>query len=79
VYGDSFNAEKPRPWSDIPLLETPPSWNLDLAPDGKHFAIIPQTDSASEETGSPHITFLLNFFDEVRRRASFAKMIEQSS
>jgi MerR HTH family regulatory protein len=33
---------------------------LDLAPDGKRFAILPRPEVAAE-TGSVHVTFLLNF------------------
>ena len=66
--GDSFTAYKPRLWSNSQLLDVQPAWNFDLAPDGKRFAILPRDDSAGEQNGSVHITFLLNFFDEVRRR-----------
>ena len=40
---------------------------LDLAPDGARFAGFPN-DVVEDETGSVHATFLLNFFDELRRR-----------
>lgn len=43
--------------------------NYDLAPDGKSFAIFPELTAPAEEKGSVHIAFLLNFFDELRRRA----------
>jgi hypothetical protein len=45
---------------------------IDLAPDGKHFAIFPQAQ-AEERKGNVHVTFLLNFFDEVRRRVPVAR------
>jgi len=44
------------------------TWNVDLAPDGKRFAVIPRPEATSEQKGSVHATFLLNFFDELRRR-----------
>lgn len=69
--GDSFTAEKALPWSNTQLLDIgPAAWNLDLAPDGKRFVGVfsPRAHSAREPKGSVHITFLLNFFDEVRRR-----------
>jgi hypothetical protein len=59
-----------------PLLDIGPGdWNPDLAPDGKRFvaAILPRADSAGEPKGSVHVIFLLNFFDEVRRRIPTGK------
>jgi serine/threonine-protein kinase len=71
--GDSFEAGKPRVWSETPIRPTNailPA--LDLAPDGKRFAVLPRPEVAAE-TGSVHVTFLLNFFDELRRRAPAGK------
>lgn len=64
---DSFKPRKPRLWSNTQIRDTNPQTNLDLAPDGKHFAIFPVSE-APAQGGSVHVTFLLNFFDEVRRR-----------
>jgi hypothetical protein len=47
--------------------------NLAIAPDGKHFAVFPVPDTIKQERGSLHVTFLLNFFDELRRRAPARK------
>jgi len=67
--GDTFTRGKPRLWSDVPIR--PAGLNvltpLDLAPDGKRFAIFP-VPKLEEEKGSVHVTFLFNFFDELRRR-----------
>jgi hypothetical protein len=43
---------------------------LDVTPDRKRFVVqgLPGGDSAGEPRASVHVTFLLNFFDEVRRR-----------
>jgi hypothetical protein len=70
--GESFSAGKPRRWADTQLLDLAPSWNLDLAPGGKRFAaVLPRFGSVGE---SPvRVTFLLNFFDEVRRRMPHRK------
>jgi serine/threonine-protein kinase len=70
--GGSFAAGKPRSWSTTQLLDIVGHWNLDLAPDGKRFvvALSQQADSAREPV---HVTFLLNFFDEVRRRIPAGK------
>jgi serine/threonine-protein kinase len=67
--GASFAADKPRPWSNTQILDlTAGVWNLDLSPDGKRFALIPKPEATSEQKGSVHVTVLLNFFDELRRR-----------
>ena len=64
----SFTVGKPRVWSEAPVRGTPIGYQaLDLAPDGKRFAILPR-DEVVDEKGSVHATFLLNFFDELHRR-----------
>jgi hypothetical protein len=40
-----------------------------IGADGKRFAVFPAAETAGPEKGSVHLTFLLNFFDELRRRA----------
>jgi Tol biopolymer transport system component len=71
--GDSFVAGKPRLWSETQIRGTGAVVNLDLAPDGKRFAVFPMPDPKAEEKGSVHVTFLLNFFDEVTRRIPVAR------
>jgi serine/threonine-protein kinase len=68
--GDSFAADRPRPWSKTQIFEPAIGYyNLDLAPpDGKRFAVLPRLESTGEQKGSVHVTVLLNFFDELRRR-----------
>jgi serine/threonine-protein kinase len=65
--GASFVPGKPRLWLDKQLFYTGTS-NLDLAPDGKHFAVLSLPESALGEKRSVHVTMLLNFFDELTRR-----------
>jgi Tol biopolymer transport system component len=64
---DLFVAGKPRLWSDQALQDLP-SLNYDLAPDGKRFAILPELKAPTEKNGAVHMNFLLNFFDDLRRR-----------
>jgi Tol biopolymer transport system component len=68
VDGDTFVAGTPRLWSETRVRVTPPAFPpLDLAPDGKRFAILPyQTEEVGES--SALVTFLLNFDEELRRR-----------
>jgi hypothetical protein len=58
---------KPRVWSEKQVF-SPELLNLDLAPDGKHFAALHSPELAGVEKGTVHVTMLLNFFDEVKRR-----------
>jgi hypothetical protein len=67
VNGASFVPGKPRLWSDKQLFYTGAS-NLDIAPDGKRFAVLALPETPAGEKVSVHVTFLLNFFDELKRR-----------
>ena len=76
VEGGSFVAGKPRVWiqralsvlSLQPLLRAGGTW--DIAPDGKR-AIA--TASPEGKALDFHLTFLLNFTDELRRRLTLGK------
>ena len=72
--GDSFTSDKPRPWANTQILEPNAlNWNLDLAPDGKRFVVAPRPDATGGQKGSVHVTVLLNFFDELRRKTQAGK------
>jgi serine/threonine-protein kinase len=70
VRGDSFVAETPRAWFEkrIPTFSSTKSY--DPAPDGKRIVALMPADTPEE----PHdrVIFLLNFFDELRRRVSLS-------
>ena len=69
VKGDVFAPEKPRRWSALQLADVSPNWNFELGVDGKRFAaILNQADGTREHERAVHVTFLLNFIDEIRRR-----------
>ena len=65
--GDSFAAGKPRLWTEARLRSPGFIPYYDLAPDGKRLAAI-VADEANAEKPPTHVTFLLNFFDELRRK-----------
>ena len=67
IQGDSFVAAKPRLWSETQVFN-PGLLNMDLAPDGKRFAVLYSPEPADAGKGSVHVTMLLNYFDEVKRR-----------
>ena len=70
VKGDTFVADKPHVWSERSLLDlgSPPVVTYDAAPDGKRFAVVLYADGTAEEKPITQVTFLLNFFDELRRK-----------
>jgi serine/threonine-protein kinase len=66
--GESFSAGIPRVWTPASVRRIGVQQSFDVSPDGKSVAVFPAP--VLEETGgSLHATFLLNFFDELRRRA----------
>jgi Tol biopolymer transport system component len=74
VKGDSFAADKPRVWSEKKLADFGFGiGNYDLAPDGKRIAAIMPAESAEAQAAQNHVVFLMNFADELRRRAPASK------
>ena len=64
--GEAFVPSKPRLWAAKKDMGP----YFDLAPDGKRFAVV---QPEASEKGPQHVTFLQNFFDELRRRAPVSK------
>jgi serine/threonine-protein kinase len=62
--GDRFVAEKPRIW-----IAKVGGTLFDVAPDGRGVAVLAPVASANTPTQEHQVVFLLNFFDELRRRA----------
>jgi Tol biopolymer transport system component len=65
--GGAFTAGWPRPWSPAFIVRDGLRQSFDMTPDGLR-AIVSQRPAAEPVEGSLHATFLLDFFDEVRRR-----------
>jgi serine/threonine-protein kinase len=66
----AFLPDKPRVWSERQLANQGLTKNFDLAPGGKRFAVILPAESAEPQTSRNHVTLVLNFFDEIRRRTA---------
>ena len=66
VEGDAFRAEKPRLWSEGRFVTRGLTRMFDLHPDGERFAIAAQGPGGAKQD---HVTFIFNFFDELRRIA----------
>jgi eukaryotic-like serine/threonine-protein kinase len=73
VNGDSFVPGKPRVWSEVRLRNLRTISTYDLAPGGKRIAALLADDATSDQKPSTQLTFMLNFFDEVRRRVPKGK------
>ena len=69
ISGDSFIPAKPRLWSDKQLFADGVR-NFDVAPDGNRLAVYPLPEATKEDKDPAQVTFVLNFFDEVRRASS---------
>jgi eukaryotic-like serine/threonine-protein kinase len=73
VKGETFLASKPRVWSDKQIYGPTIDENFDVAPDNKRIAAMLPQQLTGEPDGSVHVTFLVNFFDELRRRVPAGK------
>jgi hypothetical protein len=74
VKGDSFVTDKPRVWSEKQLADFGPIVpNYDLAPDGKRIAALIPIERPEAQQAQTHVVFLMNFFDELRRRVPAGK------
>lgn len=67
VKGGSFEADVPRLWSKVRLGNAGVLGNFDVAPDGRIVALLPPRDPTGQQAQN-HVTFLINFFDDVQRR-----------
>jgi serine/threonine-protein kinase len=65
--GNSFAAGRPRVWCPTPIRRDGVRQNFDMSADGARAVVFPPPPPGQTE-GSLHATFLLNFFDQVRRR-----------
>jgi serine/threonine-protein kinase len=70
VKGDSFVADKPRVWSEKQIGGVVGNMNVDLAPDGKRIVALIPVETAEAQKAQSHVIFLMNFFDEMRRRTA---------
>jgi serine/threonine-protein kinase len=71
VQGDSFAVGKPRSWSPAQLSIG--ASQFDVMPDGKRILMALGDVAGQGDRSNTHVTLLLNFFDELRRRAPAGK------
>jgi Tol biopolymer transport system component len=77
ISGDSFNADKPRPWSETRIAIRPRAIaglfsgrTFDVTPDGERFAVAP---APVDQKKQDKVFVVFNFFDELRRLAPVRK------
>jgi Tol biopolymer transport system component len=71
--GDSFHADKPQLWSPGQFTDRGRgTYNFDVHPDGKRFAVL-KAPGAEQAAAVNHVSFIFNFFDELRRRVPAGK------
>lgn len=68
MQGSSFVLQELRPWSPTRLADTGVLANLDLTHDGQRFAMVTPAATPSSQQSENHVTFMLNFPGEVRKR-----------
>jgi Tol biopolymer transport system component len=64
--GDSFVVEMPRVWFEKGIANFPSTRSYDPAPDGRRIVALMPVDTSAEPRD--RVIFLVNFFDELRRR-----------
>ncbi|MEE8257501.1 MAG: protein kinase, partial [Acidobacteriota bacterium] len=71
--GDAFRAGTPRLLFEGEFAQWGP-YNLpyDVTADGKRFVMLQRVGASEGEADRTHLTFILNWFDEVRRRVASA-------
>ncbi len=68
VSGDSIVANPPRLWSPARLADVKQNRSFDIDPDGKRAAALMPVET-EETRAQGKVTFLMNFGDELRRKA----------
>jgi Tol biopolymer transport system component len=66
--GDTFSASRPRPWSPRNIYNTGLFQDFDIFPDGKRAIAVLNNDATTNASSAPKATFLVNFFDELKRK-----------
>jgi hypothetical protein len=67
----AFVAEESRAWS--PRSSLGKATDFAMSPDGKRAIAVVEPEVSSVQESNVQVTFLLNFFDELRRRVPLGK------
>jgi serine/threonine-protein kinase len=66
--GDTFTPGTPRRWTETPLVSIGAYPNFDMSPDGQRIVAMVAPDAWPREKGPIHAIFLVNVFDELKRK-----------
>ena len=69
VHGETFSSAVPRVWSKVRMVVQTASTTYDLAPDGQRIVGLMSREAVEEQKPLTHLTFLPDFFDELKRRS----------
>jgi serine/threonine-protein kinase len=70
VQEGAFLAQETGTWSQAPTLQMGKATNFAVHPDGKRAVVVLAPETPASQNSNVHVTFLLNFLDEVRRRVA---------
>jgi eukaryotic-like serine/threonine-protein kinase len=71
--GESFHLEKPRLWSPSQITRShSTAYNFDPHPDGQRFAVL-KAGGTGEVAKVDKVSFIFNFFEELRRKVPTGK------
>ena len=68
IRGSSFVPGKPRVWSDTRIVSNMGRPTFEISPDGRRVLTSINTAEPAAQNTPVHVMFLLNFFDELKRR-----------
>jgi hypothetical protein len=71
VKDDSFEADKPRMWSERQIGGN--LLNFTLAPDGRRIVALMPVETAEAQKAQNQVIFLENFSEELRRKVPIGK------
>ncbi len=69
VKGDTFVSDTPRPWTEVHGADQGINTAFDVSPDGKRVVAVAVPEGEVQKPMT-HLTLLLNFFDELKRKTS---------
>ena len=72
IKGDAFASDPPHKFADKKLASLASNGSYDVAPDGRIVGLFSAEDEGASRAQS-HVTFLINFADEIRRKVGTGK------
>jgi serine/threonine-protein kinase len=70
IRNGTFAPSEPMLWTERRFADTGVIAGVDLAPNGKRFVALMPAEPSGRQQSPNHVTILLNFFDDIQRRAA---------